>query len=298
VISLLLIVIAVAAGDLLIRRRARWPCLGVAAGLLGVASLLVLAAVFSPGTFELRKFAGLCLMPAGLVWLAVLLLARVLAARRLGGFAAAAAGVWILLTLAGNAWLGGFVAGWLQRGYTSIDPFAQGTFDAVVVLGGGVDVSDEGVPMLTAAGDRVVLAARLYRAGHVARLVTTGQLVVLRDGRTTSDAAATATIWRQLGVPAEHIVLLEGPRSTTDEILAVKPAVAQYGWHRVGVLTSAWHLRRAMRLCARYGVAATPLPADVFEPPRAQLRWLVPQQLGFWRVQVVCWELLGALVGR
>jgi uncharacterized SAM-binding protein YcdF (DUF218 family) len=298
VIFLALIVIAVAAGDLLIRRRASWPSWGAAAGWLGVAILLVLAVVFSPGNFELRKFAGLCLMPAGLVWLGLLALVRGLAARHLGRFAAVAVGVWIVLTLAGNAWLGGFVAGWLQRGYTSIDPFRQGTFDAVVVLGGGVDVSDEGLPMLTAAADRVVLAARLYRAGNVARLVTTGQIVVLSDGRTTSDAAATATIWRQLGVPAEHIVLLEGPRSTTAEVLALRQAVGRYGWHRVGVLTSAWHLRRAMRLCARYGVAASPLPADFFEPPRAQLRWIVPQQLGFWRVQVVCWEILGALVGR
>ncbi len=297
-ISLALIVAAVALGDALLRRAARWPRGFVVTSWLGVTLLLALAVVFSPGSFELRKFAGLCLMPAGLVWLGLLALARVLAGRGLTRFAAAALGLWVLFTMAGNAWLGGALARQLQRAYVSIDPFGQGSFDAVLVLGGGVDVSDEGVPMLTAAGDRVVLAARLYRAGRVKLLAASGPFTPLPGGRWTSNAAATATIWGQLGVPAEGIVLLEGPRSTTDEVLALKQAVARQGWHRVGLLTSAWHLRRATRLCARYGVEVTPLPADVFEPPRPQLRWVVPQQLGFWRVQMVFWETVGALAGR
>jgi uncharacterized SAM-binding protein YcdF (DUF218 family) len=297
-ISLFLLVAAVVAAGTLLRRRARLSLRVATAAWLGVAALLVLAGALSPGQFELRKFVGLCLMPAGLVWLGLLALARVLARRGLGRFAVAVVALWALYTLAGNAWLGGLLAAFLQRGYASIDPFRQGRFDAVVVLGGGVDVSDEGKPMLTAAGDRVLLAVRLFRAGDVGLLVTTGPFAARAHGRPISDAAATATIWRQLGVPAERIVVLEGPRSTTAEVLAIRDAVARNGWSRVGVLTSAWHLRRAMRLCSRYGVHAYPLPADSFEPPAAQLRWLVPQQLGFWRVQVVCWEALGALAGR
>jgi uncharacterized SAM-binding protein YcdF (DUF218 family) len=291
-------VAAVAAGDALARRWAGWPRGRHVAGCVGVGILLALAGAFSPGTFELRKFVGLCMMPAGLVWLGLLSLARVLVARGLLRFAAAALALWALYTMAGNAWLGGVAAGWLQRPYSSIDPFAQGTFDAVLVLGGGVEVTDEGVPMLTAAGDRVVLAARLFRAGKTSLLATSGPFMPLPGGRWASDAAATAKLWTQLGVPPEDIVLLEGPRSTTDEVLALKRAVASHGWRRIGLLTSAWHLRRAMRLCARYGVEATPLPADSFDPPRMELRWIVPQQLGFWRVQVVFWEALGALAGR
>ena len=297
-ISLALIILAVVAAGALIRRRKGRSARLVAGGWIAVAACLALAAVFSPGSFELRKFVGLCLMPAGLVWLGLLALARGSAARHRRGFAAATLALWAALTLAGNAWVGGYLGEWLQRGYSSIDPFRQGTFDAVAVLGGGVEISDEGVPMLTAAGDRVVLAARLYRAGRAERLVTTGAFVLLPDGRSTSDAAGTARIWEELGVPRERIVLLEGPRSTTAEVLALKEAAGRHRWHRIGVLTSAWHLRRAMRLCARYGVGATPLPADSFEPPRPQLRWIVPQQLGFWRVQVVSWEFLGALAGR
>ncbi len=296
-VSLALIVAAVALADALVRRAAA-PRRRLAVGWLAVALVLVLAGVFSPGSFELRKFVGLCLMPAGLVWLGLLAFARVLAGSGMHRPAAATLALWALYTLAGNAWFGSFAAGRLQRPYLAVDPFAQGRFDAVVVLGGGVEVTQSGAPMLTAAGDRVVLAARLFRAGDAALLVTTGPYKPLAGGRITSDAAGTADIWRQLGVPGEAIVPLEGPRSTTDEVVAIREAVARNGWRRVGLLTSAWHLRRAMRLCARHGVAVTPLPADRFEPPAPELRWVVPQQLGFWRVQVVFWEILGALAGR
>jgi uncharacterized SAM-binding protein YcdF (DUF218 family) len=296
-LSVALIVAAVMLGRALLQRRAAWKRWHLTCGWLGVAVLLALAVLLSPGAFELRKFVGACLMPAGLVWLGLLALARVLARRAERWLAGAALGLWLLLTVAGNVWLGSAALHWLQRGYT-LDPFEQGPFDAVVVLGGGVDVSDDGAPTLTAAGDRVVLAARLYHSGRTRVLAATGPFVRLAGATVTSTAAATATIWRQLDIPADSIVALEGPRATTDEVLAIKEAVAAHGWRRVGLLTSAWHLRRAMGLCRRFGVEAAPLPADPVSKPRAKLRWVVPQEVGFQRVQDACWEILGALAGR
>jgi uncharacterized SAM-binding protein YcdF (DUF218 family) len=297
-LSLALIVAAVTLGRALLRKRAAWKRWYLTCGWLGLATLLALAVLLSPGEFELRKFAGLCLMPAGLVWLGLLAFARVLAARAERPFAIAAAALWFLYTLAGNAWLGSAALERLQRGYGTLDPFGQGSFDAVVVLGGGVDVSDDGEPTLTAAGGRAVLAARLYHTGRTRLLAATGPFVLLADGTVTSAAAATATIWSQLGVPWDAIVPLEGPRTTTDEVLALKRATTDRSWKRVGLLTSPWHLRRAMGLCRRYGVEATPLPADAVRMPGPQLRWVVPQEIGFQRVQTACWELLGAIAGR
>lgn len=296
--SVALIVLAVMLAMALARRRRAWARQSVVAGWLAVAVLLVLAAALSPGSYELRKFVGLCLMPAGLVWLGLLALARVLAQRAVRPLAFAALSLWLLYTVTGNVWFGSVVLARLQRGYGTLDPFGQGKFDAVLVLGGGVEVSGEGVPALTAAGDRVVLAARLYRAGRTPVLVASGPYLPLGGGRAISTAAATALIWRQLGVPEESIVLLDGPRTTTDEVLALKTAVAERGWRRVGLLTSAWHLPRAMRLCRRFGVEAVPLAADAVAMPRAQLRWVVPQELGFSRVQMGCWEALGSFAGR
>jgi uncharacterized SAM-binding protein YcdF (DUF218 family) len=297
-VSVALIVLAVMVAGGLLQQRHTWPRRWQVWGWPAVGALLALAAVLSPGSYELRKFAGLCLMPAGLVWLALLGFARALAwrgSRRPARFALA---LWFLYTLAGNAWLGSALTGWLQRDYVAIDPFEQGSFDAVLVLGGGVEIGEDGAPVLTAVGDRVVLAVRLYRAGKADLLVTSGPYVHVHAGRLASSAAATATLWRQLGVPGNDILPLEGPRTTTDEVRTLKRVATEHGWRRVGLLTSAWHLRRATALCRRYGVRATPLPADVITMPPAQLRWLVPQADGFWPVQIACWEFLGSLVGR
>ncbi len=296
--SVALIVAAVLLANAARARRAVWTGRRAALAWAGAAALLVLAAALSPGRYELRKFAALCLMPAGLAWLALLAFACRLHRRRLRGFAAAAAALWLLVTVAGNAWVGSALIAWLQRPYARIDPLAQGSFDAVAVLGGGVEVHGDGRPDLTAAGERVVLAVLLWRAGRATHLVTSGPYEPIAGPRVTSNAAATAVLWEELGVPAANIVLLEGPRTTTDEVAALARLVADRGWRRVGLVTSAWHLRRAMRLCARRGLEVTPLPAEALSSPGPQLRWLVPQEVGFWRVQHACWELLGSLAGR
>jgi uncharacterized SAM-binding protein YcdF (DUF218 family) len=297
-VSVALIVLAVLAAGGLLERRHGWSRQHQVWGWLAVGALLASAAALSPGSYELRKFAGLCLMPAGLVWLALLGFARALAARGSHRQARFALALWFLYTLAGNVWLGSALAGWLQRDYVAIDPFEQGSFDAVLVLGGGVEIGEDGAPVLTAVGDRVVLAVRLYRAGKASLLVTSGPYIHLRGRRLASSAAATATLWRQLGVPGNDILALGGPRTTTDEVRTLKRVAAEHGWRRVGLVTSAWHLRRAMALCRRYGVRASPLPADVIRMPPAQLRWLVPQADGFWPLQLACWEILGSLAGR
>jgi uncharacterized SAM-binding protein YcdF (DUF218 family) len=58
-------------------------------------------------------------------------------------------------------------------------------------------------------------------------------------------------------------------------------------------------MRRAMGLCRRHGIEATPLPAN-FTAQRfqAKSRYLVPQADGFDKVHAACWEILGAAVGR
>ncbi len=272
------------------------PLRGVAWCALAVAAAT--AAVAAPGLYDLRKFAAYCAMPAGVVWLGLLALAWTMWERRRRGPALAATALAMLFTVAGNAWIGGAVLESLQRPFERIDPLAEGPFDAVHVLGGGVDVRPDGAGVLADGGDRVLEAVRLIRADRTGVLVTSGPLDRLPGGRVTSYAAATAGIWRSLGVPPERIVVLEGPRTTGEEVSALKRLVAARGWRRVGLLTSGWHLRRALRLCRRVGVEVTALPSDRIVPKPWLARWLVPQGAGFSTVQSGCWEYLGAALGR
>ncbi len=292
------IVLAVAVAERLLARRGTLSGGRLAAGWLAVAALLVSAAALSPGDFELRKFVGACLMPAGLVWLGLLALAVALWRRGQPRFACVALLLWVGHTLAGNVWLGDAMLGWLQKRDGSAAQGAGGTYDAVLVLGGGIDASEEGRPRFAEGGDRVVEAVRLFRAGRALLLLTSGPPVRLSDGRITSYPALTAELWEQLGIPRENILEVVGPKSTTDEVVALKRLIAEHEWRRVGLVTSAWHMPRALRLCRRYGVQVTPLPADEHGTEGVKLRYVVPQWLGFQSVQLACWEMLGMLAGR
>jgi uncharacterized SAM-binding protein YcdF (DUF218 family) len=109
----------------------------------------------------------------------------------------------------------------------------------------------------------------------------------------------TATVLTELGVPDEAIVRQQGhTRNTREEAAAAARLVRERGWKRVGVVTSAWHMRRALGLFRRAGVDAVPLAAD----HRGELRWdglysIVPRDVGYYLVSKSCWELLGTLVG-
>jgi uncharacterized SAM-binding protein YcdF (DUF218 family) len=297
-VTIALLALAGSLAGVLLRRRATYARGAKVAGWLAVLVLLGVAATVAPSAYDLRKLISYCLMPAGLLWLGLLALTVTLWRRRQRRFAAAALVLWLGYTAAGNAWLGSYMLGLLQRGYESALPPAGGPFDAVLVLGGGIEIRSGGQARLAEGGDRLLVAVRLFRAGQARLLLTSGPVEPLAGGREASDPAATAAIWEGLGVPSGSIVQVVGPRTTTDEVLALKRLVAERGWRRVGLITSAFHLPRALRLCRRYGVEVTPLSADVHGSEEPAPRYLVPQWLGFCKVQLACWELLGMLAGR
>ena len=266
---------------------------------LGLAVVAVAVAwVVVTGWYELRKLVGVCLMPMGLLWLALGALGWRLTAtghRRLG---AATWAFWLAIGLAGNGRVGDAMIGWLERDYAVVDPLQLERFDAVLVLGGGVTQAAHGQITLGESGDRVMLAARLFHTGRVETLVTSGPPFPSATP-TTSIPQLTARLWEDLGIPAEAIVLVEGPRSTRAEIDRFEGLLGEQRWRRVGLLTSAYHLRRATRLCSRRGISVVPLPANLrgVTPP-LRPRDLVPQAAGFGKVQLACWEILGAAAGR
>lgn len=267
--------------------------------LLALAAVAVAAAWGVVDGYDLRKLAAACVMPVGLLWLGLAGLAVRLTAARLGRPARAAWTLVLWLTLAGNVWVGRGLVGWLERDWDRVDPLTLEPFDAVLVLGGGVTLNNGGQVTTGGAGDRLVLAARMFHLGRAAVLVASGPTFPVGGPAVTSVPRMTARVWRELGVPAEAVVLLEGPKATREEVAAFANLLAERRWRRVGLLTSAFHLRRAVRLCRRAGLEVTPLPADfqaTVDPPRPV--HLVPSGEGLRLTQVACWELLGAAVRR
>ncbi|MBA3686927.1 MAG: hypothetical protein H0W72_17040, partial [Planctomycetes bacterium] len=143
-----------------------------------------------------QKCIGLLLMPAGLCWIALgALLTTALAGARWRS-AAALAGVFALYTAAGNGWIGSALVRSLEAGIAQPQLDALERFDAVYVLGGGTSLAPSGAPQLSDAGDRVVVAARLYALGKAEVLVASARATPERDGDGRDFAAETATLWQ------------------------------------------------------------------------------------------------------
>jgi uncharacterized SAM-binding protein YcdF (DUF218 family) len=244
------------------------------------------------------KLLGMLLMPIGLLWLGLLVASVWAFRRRLRGLGRFLALLFLGLALAGNLQVGHALVAHLEA---SIPPLSADAapLDALFVLGGGSQVAELGPPFLGTSGDRIVEAARLWHAGRVQRLVASGISDDAKTGRRNL-GLETRAIWLGLGIPLKAIRVVEEPcLITRDEIQAYTRLKATEGWLRVGLLSSAWHLPRALALAKRNHLEIIPVPSDRRgRIPRWQLWHIVPQQEGLQNTQLVCWEWLGRWVGR
>jgi uncharacterized SAM-binding protein YcdF (DUF218 family)/glycosyltransferase involved in cell wall biosynthesis len=132
--------------------------------------------------------------------------------------------------------------------------------DAIVVFAGGVGESGR------AGGgfqERVTRAIELYRAGHAPRMVfSSGFIFTMREAEVMK-AVAVAN-----GVPAEAILLEESASNTHDNVAFTKRILDERGWRRVLLVSSPYHMRRALltwrRLAPEVTVIPTPVPESQF----------------------------------
>ena len=263
--------------------------------LLPAAVCVVLLLWSIPSLLIAKKVIGLLVLPSGLIWLGLMAIVgcpglhrwgRCLAALVLAGY-----------TVAGNAWTGAWLLAGLESPYAAMAHPAE-PFDAICVLGGGSSATPAGDAQLGPAGDRLIVPARWFLSGRTRHLVASGLSVTdIRGSRSLADD--TAAVWLDLGIPETAIIRLSEPRTTAEEIRAYQKLIAAKSWQRVGVCSSAWHLRRVGQICRKEGVAMIPVPADFLSSP---LPWTpmyaVPQARGFQNVQKALWEYLGGIIGR
>lgn len=245
-----------------------------------------------------QKVLGHLAMPAGLVFLALFLAGVVAFDRRYRGWAAVFFALFVGHGLSGNAYLGGWLISRLQRDVEPVDWRNGPAFDAVLVLGGGTGAGRlPGTHQLSAAGDRVMLGARIYHARKTRWLVASGHSIAGLEPIDLSEA--TRAIWTEIGVPADRILRLREPTITREEIEAFDRLVSERRFSRVAILSSSYHLSRAMRHAERIGLVASPIAADHRRWPQTFTDIdLVPHRTGFLTVQTACWEMVGRLVGR
>ncbi len=209
-----------------------------------------------------------------------------------------------LMWLLSSLFFESFLIRALESSIQSSVPSKNNPFDYVIVLGGGTSVAPDGRAQFGQAGDRVGYAARLYLAGIAKNLVTTGDNLILSGSLSgefkphDDPSQQTKQIWIELGIPAAVISELPG-QNTSSEMAAIKEHPEYWQGKRCGILTSAFHLPRAMKLAERAGVRASPIAADYRSsggPWTVSL--FLPEADGLVRLQMIFKEWIAMRISR
>jgi uncharacterized SAM-binding protein YcdF (DUF218 family) len=216
-------------------------------------------------SFDWNKSLPLLFLPLGL---SLILLTAALRWRRSLLIATPLATLWLFGTPA--------IADFLMRSLEDRYPYRTLAecphADAVFVFGGMLgkrDHMDEGIAWNEAA-ERFDRALRLVKAGKAGKLVLSGGPERYPGGPDEGDFLRQEAI--ALGVPAEAIIVT-GPMANTEaEAEALSQLVRHNHWERVLLVTSAFHMPRAMRLTRRCTAERMPVPV-AYVTPAPGLRW-------------------------
>lgn len=146
-------------------------------------------------------------------------------------------------------------------------------YAAIVLLGGGiVPASPPHVPVahLTDGADRLWHAARLFHAGIAPEIIVSGGRPGLEALAGDSEATAMRDFLQALGVPKSTVTLEENSKNTIENIAFVRRLI---GDKPVALVTSAYHMPRALRLARTIGLKAAAFPTDWQIPAIARPGW-------------------------
>ena len=144
---------------------------------------------------------------------------------------------------------------------------ASGSADAIVVLG---------APLGPTLEERVHAGVELFMRGLAPRMILSG---------IAPEAPAMARIASELGVPEDAIWIEDRARSTRENAERSAELMEAAGLRTAIVVTTPYHLRRAMAFFARVGVQARPhfiADSHIFaggEQSARALRWVVREYL-------------------
>jgi len=208
---------------------------------------------------------------------------------------------WGILTVGGNQLFSSWLVSTLEKPYLGSQFAKLGPYEVVLVLGGGTSVTPQGDPQLDWAGDRLLQAARLYHAGKVERLLVSGSQFTRSSDLDLDPGEESKLLLVQVGVPEEKISTIKG-LNTSEEMKSLRTWLdSNYpeGTPSLGIVTSAWHLNRAMKLAAANDIKATPVPSHFHTKPFIPSPHLViPSGEDLYWTSVALHEYLGQMVGR
>lgn len=213
--------------------------------------------------FILSKTVTFFLLPSNLLIALALLGVLLMATRwRRAGARLAVTGV-ILLAVAGFTPIGRILENALENRFPRWDP-ARGVPDGVIVLGGGLDPvlsRVRGEPALNSSAERLTAIAKLARAFPNARIVYSGGDASL-FANAGAETGALYPLLDSFGVPRERVLLESRSRNTAENAAFTKELLKPKPGERWLLVTSAFHMPRAVGTFRRAGFPVEAYPVD------------------------------------
>jgi uncharacterized SAM-binding protein YcdF (DUF218 family) len=155
--------------------------------------------------------------------------------------------------------------------------FREGvSYDAALLLGGLVEdraTEDSGAPAYNEGIERLLVTYDLLRARRVRFAVISGgppdQRAKVIEARVLADQLIA---W---GIEAERVVVDPSALNTRDNAVATARIARERGFTRLVVVTSAFHMPRALGCFRAVGLEVDALPVDhrSFDPSRHSVSW-------------------------
>jgi uncharacterized SAM-binding protein YcdF (DUF218 family) len=166
-----------------------------------------------------------------------------------------------LVWIGGNTWVSTSLRRSLEWQYLPPEEMPQ--VEVIVVLSGGTEAAlyPRSTVEINGAGDRLVYASRLYHQGVGPHLLVSGGIVPY-IGEGTTESEDMADLLMMLGVPEQAIWQESLSRNTYENALYSREFLEQKGIDKILLVTSAFHMPRAVMLFEQQGFEVIPAPTD------------------------------------
>ncbi len=151
-------------------------------------------------------------------------------------------------------------------------------YDAVILLGGPVDHGATQTFHVTNYGDsveRLLTTFDLLRTDRASNVIVTGGTGA--PGDDVVEARVLAAQLESWGISASRILLEDRSVNTREDALFSKHIVEQHGFKTVLVVTSAFHMPRALDCFRAVGLAVDTLPVDYRSHDRQFHQTFIPR---------------------
>ncbi len=166
-----------------------------------------------------------------------------------------------VLLVFGNGDVAGRLAMTLEWQYLPQESVAKA--DAIVLLGGATRASvyPRQTTEMNEAGDRIVEAVRLYRAGAAPIILVTGGAIDWL-GSSTPEADGMRELLEFMGVPGDVIYADAGARNTYENAVNVRAMADELNVYNILLVTSAMHMPRSVAIFEKQGFTVHAAPTD------------------------------------